>query len=110
LIVEKYLTDSLRADRKIEADRIANANLMPSYLTRQQFVADSIRAFQWFKMTKDSSYIDKYILNDDWNEFPFPQKKQKPLPSPAKKEYRTTETAMIDDKNLKKKKQEGSIS
>jgi penicillin-binding protein 2 len=108
LIVEKYLTDSLRADRKIEVDRIANANLMPSYLTRQQFVADSIRAFEWFKKTKDSSYIDKYISGDNW-ELSFPQKRN-PSPLPARKEYKTREIAIIEDKNLKKKKTEGMIS
>lgn len=61
LMIEKYLTDSLRADRVKEADRIAAANLMPSYLTREQFKEDSVRAFKWFEMTKDSSYIEKYI-------------------------------------------------
>jgi len=64
LMVEKYLTDSLRADRVKEVDRIAAANLMPSYLTREQFKEDSIRAFKWFEMTKDSSYIDKYTKVD----------------------------------------------
>ncbi|HVZ55723.1 MAG TPA: penicillin-binding protein 2 [Chitinophagaceae bacterium] len=62
LMVEKYLTDSLRADRAKEADRIAAANLLPSYLTREQFREDSIRAFKWFQMTRDSSYIEKYVV------------------------------------------------
>jgi penicillin-binding protein 2 len=61
LMIEKYLTDSLRADRKIEADRIGNTNLLPSWLPREQFRTDSIRAFQWFKITNDSNYIKKYI-------------------------------------------------
>ena len=61
LMVEKYLTDSLRADRKIEADRIANANLLPEYLPRDQYKEDSIRAFRWFSITNDSSYIEKYL-------------------------------------------------
>jgi penicillin-binding protein 2 len=61
LMVEKYLTDSLRADRKIEADRIANANLMPSYLPRLQYKEDSVRARFYFNLTKDSNYIKKYL-------------------------------------------------
>lgn len=55
LLVEKYLTDSLRADRKIEADRIANANLMPGYLPRMQYKEDSVRARFYFNLTKDSA-------------------------------------------------------
>jgi len=55
------LTDSLRADRKAEASRIANANLMPSYLPRMQYKEDSIRARFYFNLTKDSAYIKKYL-------------------------------------------------
>ena len=61
LIVEKYLNDSLRADRLKEVDRIAAADLMPSYLPKEQFSADSTRGYFYFKLTKDSSYIKKYI-------------------------------------------------
>lgn len=61
LMVEKYLTDSLRADRKVEADRIENANLMPAYLPRLQYKEDSVRARFYFDLTKDSSYIKKYL-------------------------------------------------
>lgn len=61
LMVEKYLTDSLRADRKVEADRISNQNLMPSYLPRLQYKEDSVRARFYFNLTKDSSYIKKYL-------------------------------------------------
>lgn len=61
LMVEKYLTDSLRADRVVEADRIASANLMPSYLPRLQYIEDSARAQYYFKLTKDSSYIRKFL-------------------------------------------------
>jgi penicillin-binding protein 2 len=61
LMVEKYLTDSLRADRKVEADRISNANLMPAHLPRVQFKEDSVRARFYFNLTKDSAYIKKYL-------------------------------------------------
>jgi penicillin-binding protein 2 len=112
LIVEKYLTDSLRADRKLEADRISNANLMPSILPRQQFIADSIRAFEWYKMTKDSSYIEKYIYNN-WKEFSpeINRDLQKEKPLPAGKERKTSDLAIIvNDRDVKKKIQPALIS
>ncbi|HYH15693.1 MAG TPA: penicillin-binding transpeptidase domain-containing protein, partial [Flavisolibacter sp.] len=61
LLMEKYLTDSLRPERAKEAERIANSNLMPSYLPRLQYIADSSRARFYFDLTKDSSYIKKFI-------------------------------------------------
>ena len=61
LMMEKYLTDSLRAERVKEVERIAGSDLMPSWIPRVQYIADSTRAFEWFKMTKDSSYIKKYL-------------------------------------------------
>ena len=98
LLIEKYMTDSLRGDRQKEADRIAAANLMPSYLTREQYKADSIRAYEWFKMTKDSSYIDKYTFQK--TEVPFIPWEKSPLP--AKKRPAHQYIVIIDDKNLKK--------
>lgn len=61
LLVEKYLNDTLRVERVKEVDRIASANLMPGWLAREQFKADSVRAFQWFAIKKDSAYIRKYL-------------------------------------------------
>ena len=58
-LVEKYLTDSIRAERMSELNRIASSNIMPEYLERLQFKTDSIRAFKWFNLTQDSSYIKK---------------------------------------------------
>jgi penicillin-binding protein 2 len=60
LMTEKYLNDTLRPERAKEVERIAAANLMPSWLPREQFKADSTRAEQWFKITNDSSYLKKY--------------------------------------------------
>ncbi len=62
LMMEKYLKDTLRAERLKEVDRIAAANLMPSFLKDLQRKEDSIRARKWFDMTKDSSYILKYVF------------------------------------------------
>ena len=61
LLLEKYLNDTLRTERLKEVDRIASANLMPDWLDREQYKADSSRAWDWFKITKDSSYIKKYL-------------------------------------------------
>ena len=61
LLVEKYLNDTIRAERKPEIDRIASANIMPDYFERLQFKTDSVRAYKWFDMTKDSNYIRKYL-------------------------------------------------
>ena len=33
---------------------------MPSILKVEQHIADSLRAVEWFKITKDSSYIRKF--------------------------------------------------
>jgi penicillin-binding protein 2 len=61
LLVEKYLTDSLRTERMAEVKRISEANIMPDYLPRVQFITDSIRAWKWFNLTRDSAYIRKYL-------------------------------------------------
>ena len=34
---------------------------MPAYLKRKQFIADSTRAYYYFNLRKDSSYIKKYL-------------------------------------------------
>ena len=64
ILVEKYLNDTLRTERKAQVEQIANANLMPSYLDRLQYIEDSTRARRWFEMTNDSSYIKKYIFRN----------------------------------------------
>jgi penicillin-binding protein 2 len=61
ILMEKYLNDTLREETKKKIEYVASADLMPGWLVREQFKADSVRAFYWFKLTKDSSYIKKYI-------------------------------------------------
>ncbi|HEY8397762.1 MAG TPA: penicillin-binding protein 2, partial [Flavihumibacter sp.] len=39
LMMEKYLNDTLRPERVKEVERIANTNLMPAYLVREQYKA-----------------------------------------------------------------------
>lgn len=61
LLMEKYLNDTLRAERLKEVERISSANLLPGWLVREQFKQDSIRAYNWYKMTKDSSAIKRFL-------------------------------------------------
>jgi len=60
-MVEKYLNDTLRNERLAEVNRIAGVNLMPKYLVRLQFKADSGRAADWARLTGDSSRLMKYL-------------------------------------------------
>jgi hypothetical protein len=61
LIVEKYLRDTLTAQRVKLATDIANTNLMPGYLVRLQFITDSGRAAQWASQTGDSTRWKKFL-------------------------------------------------
>jgi penicillin-binding protein 2 len=61
LLVEKYLNDTLRTESAKRAEQIANTNLLPKYLVRLQFVADSSRAAIRAMQRKDSTNYMKYI-------------------------------------------------
>ncbi len=78
LMMEKYLTDSLRADRVKEVERIAAANLMPEYLDRLQYIADSTRAAFFANLTKDSTIYRRYLRGED------PKKDTAPVDNPNK--------------------------
>jgi penicillin-binding protein 2 len=82
LIVEKYLRDTLRAERVKEVDRIASANLMPGILGRLQTIADSTRGEDWLRMTGDSSRLRKY-LNKPYRPY---------IPPPTHKKGKAPET------------------
>lgn len=60
LLVEKYLRDTLTAERVKQATVIANTNLMPGYLVRLQFLTDSLRGVYWAKQTGDSTRLRRY--------------------------------------------------
>jgi penicillin-binding protein 2 len=79
LLIEKYLNDTLRAERLKEVDRIAAADLMPDFLGRLQFIADSSRAEDWLRITGDSSRIRKY-LNKQYRPYVPPPKSRKKAP------------------------------
>jgi len=90
LLMEKYLNDTLRTERLKEVERIASANLMPGWLVREQYKTDSVRARYWFNLTKDSSYIKKYLRK------PTPAKKDSSNSIPKSRivfvnKYETTE-------------------
>ena len=61
LLLEKYLTDSLREQSKKEVERVTAIDLIPKYFATEQYTADSIRAFNYFKLTKDTSVIKKFM-------------------------------------------------
>jgi penicillin-binding protein 2 len=60
ILMEKYLNDTIQEKSKADVERISNANLMPVYFKRLQFIEDSTRARKWFETTKDSAYLKKY--------------------------------------------------
>lgn len=60
LLIEKYLNDTLRTESIKKIEELANKDLMPSILKIEQHIADSLRAVEWFTITKDSSYIKKF--------------------------------------------------
>ena len=99
LMMEKYLNDTLRAERVKEVERIAAADLMPGWLPRVQFVEDSLRARYWFNLTKDSNYLRKYLRR---GMSPKPVKKDS-LPE-KKTVFHKTEILLPENKNLVKKK------
>jgi penicillin-binding protein 2 len=61
LMIEKYLNDTLSTASKKKAEDFAAKNLMPSILAIKQYIEDSTRAYYYFNLTKDSSYIKKFI-------------------------------------------------
>lgn len=60
-LIEKYLNDTLRAETKKKIEELSNKDLMPSILKLEQHIFDSTRAAEWTRITKDSSYIRKFL-------------------------------------------------
>ena len=61
MLVEQYLMDSLQNRSKLEVDKIASANLIPSYYKRWQYKTDSSRAYEWLKDYGDSSRLKQFL-------------------------------------------------
>ncbi|HEX3165155.1 MAG TPA: hypothetical protein VHQ93_02790, partial [Chitinophagaceae bacterium] len=72
--------------------------LMPKYYVRKQKVADSLRAFEWFKITKDSTYIKKYV-------FESPSVHGSKKDENSKKQKKKEEIAIWNDKRTHRQKQ-----
>lgn len=64
IMMEKYLNDTLRPERIKKMEEVASANLMPWYLKRLQFKADSVRAYKWLEAYKDSSMLKRFFENN----------------------------------------------
>jgi penicillin-binding protein 2 len=96
LMMEKYLKDSLSADRVKDVERIAGTNLMPAWLPREQYRIDSIRAYYWFNLRKDSSYIQKYLRKKSPDQMPA-------TPKEEDKKVKDNIALLPDRKNLLKK-------
>jgi penicillin-binding protein 2 len=99
LMMEKFLNDTLRTERIKEVDRIASANLMPGWLPRVQYIEDSTRARYWFNLTKDSSYLNKYL-----RRISNPQPAGKPVPAPQQKVVLNDLELMLPEKSIHFKK------
>lgn len=96
LMMEKYLKDTLSANKVKEVERIANTNLMPSWLPREQYRIDSIRAYYWFNLRKDSSYIKKYLQKKPSGQLPA-------APKDESRKVKDNIALLPDRKNLLKK-------
>ncbi len=61
LLVEKYLRDTLTAERvKLATDNCEHIILLPGYLVRLQFITDSVRVAVWAKQNGDSTRWKQY--------------------------------------------------
>jgi penicillin-binding protein 2 len=98
LLMEKYLNDTLRAERVKEVERIASANLMPAWLDREQYKADSARAAYWAGLTKDSTNYRKYLRKGQYTPAP----KKDTVPAKNKDTRFTLIEAIIDRKKHSK--------
>jgi penicillin-binding protein 2 len=97
ILMEKYLNDTLDERSKADIERIANTDLMPKYYIRKQAIEDSTRAFQWFKITKDSTYIQRYSFEK--TTLPFHKRDEKER---SQTKNHTT-AVLIEKKQLRKK-------
>ncbi|MGZ5247338.1 MAG: penicillin-binding protein 2 [Flavitalea sp.] len=80
LMMEKYLNDTLRPERIKEVERIAAANILPSYFKRLQYIEDSTRAQYWFKVTKDSIHLKRFFKKEFVAPVKDEEDKKKPVP------------------------------
>jgi penicillin-binding protein 2 len=73
-MMEKYLNDTIRAERLAKVEEIAAANLLPPYFERLQYIEDSTRAERWSEITGDSTRLKKYLRKGAKPPAPAPKK------------------------------------
>jgi penicillin-binding protein 2 len=96
IMIEKYLNDTIQTKSVADVERISKADLMPAYFKRLQYKTDSVRAVEWFQKTKDSSYLERFTLEE---QMPRPTKKDLPQgPKENKKEM----AVLPDPRNFRK--------
>jgi penicillin-binding protein 2 len=61
LLIEKYLNDTLRAESKKKVEELSNKDLLPSILSVEQYIYDSMRAEQWAKRFGDSTQLRRFL-------------------------------------------------
>jgi penicillin-binding protein 2 len=90
LMIEKFLNDTLSEKSAKKAEEFSKKDLMPSILKVEQFIADSTRAYYYFNLTKDSSYLRKFLNSNVPDKKPDTAKKTLvvkttlPKPTPQK--------------------------
>jgi len=99
LLMEKYLNDTMRAVSVKKVEEISKKDLMPSILALEQRIADSTRAYEWFRITKDSAYIRKWIRGG--------ARKKEEAPQPQQKIVLMHKDWILPEKTLKYKKKNG---
>jgi penicillin-binding protein 2 len=97
ILIEKYLNDTIQKKSEADVERISKANLMPAYFKRLQYKTDSVRAMDWFQKTKDSSYLERFTLEEAAPVSPI----KKGTPS-SQKEDKKAIAMLPDDKYFRK--------
>ncbi len=105
LLIEKYLNDTMRTESVKRIDELANKNLMPEILKLEQYLEDSARAYQWFKITKDSNYIRKYLpRRSSVQPSNTPPRKKDTTPGQRSVYIKTDDMLLPDNQNIAKQK------
>jgi penicillin-binding protein 2 len=77
LLIEKYLNDTLSTVSVTKAEELSKKDLMPAILAVEQYIADSVRAHEWLKITKDSTLLKRFLKRPNQS---IPQKDPDPKP------------------------------
>lgn len=104
IVMEKYLLDSLTNKSKADLKRISDANILPSYIPRLQYITDSSRAVEWLSRYKDSSKLKPFLHGKKGTTKDSAALKEKALKEEAlQKKDSTKEKQQKSNQNLFKK-------